>query len=75
MRPAAPRPVTRLQLDDLIRKRPLARRLGVSPWTIDRWRKVGIFPSPIELSPTVLAWRVRDVEEWLKTRPGGADDR
>jgi predicted DNA-binding transcriptional regulator AlpA len=61
----------RLQIDSLIRKRPLAKRLGVSPWTIDRWRRLGTFPPPIELSPTVLAWRLCDVEAWLRTRPGG----
>src|ERR1700693_3280423 len=33
---------------DLIRKRPLAARLGVSPWTVDNWRKSNPdFPPPI----------------------------
>ena len=53
---------------DLIRKRPLAKRLGVSPWTIDRWRKAGDFPEPIWLSDAVLAWRVTDIDEWLRRR-------
>lgn len=53
---------------ELIRKRPLAKRLKVSPWTIDRWRKLGKFPAPIRLSEIVLAWRVADVEAWLRTR-------
>jgi predicted DNA-binding transcriptional regulator AlpA len=57
---AMPQPVPRVLPNhplDLIRKRPLAKRLGVSPWTTDRWRKTGDFPEPIWLSDVVLAWR------------------
>jgi len=42
----------------MIRKRELAKRLGVNPWTIDRWRKLGLIPEPIRLSDQVLVWRV-----------------
>jgi len=53
---------------DLIRKKPLARRFGVSPWTILRWSQKGRFPKPIRLSDQVVAWRLSDVEAWLRTR-------
>jgi ribosomal protein S18 acetylase RimI-like enzyme/predicted DNA-binding transcriptional regulator AlpA len=41
----------------LIRKRELARLLGINPWTLDGWRKRGLIPPPIVLSPQVVAWR------------------
>jgi predicted DNA-binding transcriptional regulator AlpA len=53
---------------DLIRKKPLAAKLGVNPWTLDRWRKAGQFPQPIWLSPSVPAWRVSDIDAWLRTK-------
>ena len=56
----------------LIRKRPLAKRLGVSPWTLMRWVKLGRFPPPLMLSDVVLAWRTADVEKWLRQRERGA---
>jgi len=56
----------------LIRKRPLAKRLSVNPWTIDRWRKAGKFPPPIWLSETVPVWRVADIERWLRDRESGS---
>jgi predicted DNA-binding transcriptional regulator AlpA len=54
----------------LIRKRPLARLLGVNSWTVDRWRKKGTFPRPIWLSPTTPVWKLSDVEKWLDERKG-----
>jgi predicted DNA-binding transcriptional regulator AlpA len=53
----------------LIRKKALARELGCSFWTIDRWVASGQFPRPIyptDNSPAM--WRVRDVETWLAKR-------
>jgi predicted DNA-binding transcriptional regulator AlpA len=52
----------------LIRKRELAALLGVNPWTIDNWRKRGLIPPPIVLSPQVVAWRRSDIERWLVER-------
>ena len=51
---------------DLIKKRDLAKRLAVSPWTIDEWVRKGKFPPPIYVMPGAPArWRVKDVEAWL----------
>lgn len=53
-----------------IRKRPLARLLGVSAWSIDRWRKLGQFPEPIWLGPSTPVWRISDVDAWMTKRKG-----
>jgi predicted DNA-binding transcriptional regulator AlpA len=52
----------------LIRKRELAELLGVNPWTIDGWRKRGLIPPAIILSPQVVVWRRSDIERWLIER-------
>jgi predicted DNA-binding transcriptional regulator AlpA len=52
----------------LIRKRELADLLRVDPWTIDNWRKAGIIPAPLILSPQVVAWRRSDIVAWLEAR-------
>jgi predicted DNA-binding transcriptional regulator AlpA len=55
-----------------IRKRDLAARLGVSPWTIDRWRQQPEqnFPQPLWLSASTPVWRVEDVLRWMNERKG-----
>jgi predicted DNA-binding transcriptional regulator AlpA len=46
----------------------LARLLRVDPWTVDHWRKRGIIPPPLVLSPQVVAWRRTDIMLWLAQR-------
>lgn len=58
---------------NLIRKRELAERLRVNRWTLMRWVRLGRFPAPIRLSDSVIAWRVVDVEAWLRQRERGAE--
>jgi predicted DNA-binding transcriptional regulator AlpA len=53
---------------ELIHKRPLARLLGVNPWTLDFWRRRGQMPPPVVLSPQIVAWRRRDIARWLEER-------
>jgi prophage regulatory protein len=52
----------------LIRKRELARLLSVNSWTIDNWRKRGLIPPPVVLSPQVVAWRRATIARWLDER-------
>ena len=46
-------------------KQLLAEQLPISASTL--WRKVrdGSFPKPIKLGPSITAWRVSDIENWL----------
>lgn len=39
---------------------------GVSRSTLDRWEKAGNFPKRIHLGKNAIAWRVKDIEKWLK---------
>jgi predicted DNA-binding transcriptional regulator AlpA len=53
----------------LIRKVELAKQLGCSIYTIDRWTRKGSFPQPIYTSPGAPArWRVTTIEAWLAKR-------
>jgi predicted DNA-binding transcriptional regulator AlpA len=54
----------------VLRKRELARRLSVNPWTVDRLRKSDpSFPQPIWLTPTTPVWLAAEVDAWLGSRP------
>jgi prophage regulatory protein len=57
-------------LDTLIRLAELRRRLGgVSRAAIYAWMRDGRFPRPVRLSSQVVAWRERDVTEWIDRCP------
>ena len=42
--------------------------IGVSERTIWDWVRAGKFPAPIKLSPTITAWRAKDIAEWLQSK-------
>jgi predicted DNA-binding transcriptional regulator AlpA len=54
----------------VLRRVDVCEALGVSTWTLDRWVRQGLFPSPIFLTPAsnVGMWRLRDVESFLEKR-------
>lgn len=59
----------------LLRRADVLRLLDVDPSTLWRWRKAGVFPSPIKLTSGNLRWRKKDVDAWLESRcvpEGGA---
>jgi len=57
---------------EVLRKRELAQRLSVNPWTLDRWRRSNpTFPQPIWLSATTPVWFVAEIDAWLGSRPRG----
>lgn len=49
----------------LLRREELAKLLGVSLSTINRWVKAGKFPKPIKLGHRVVVWLSCDVEDFL----------
>ena len=61
-------PPTETDRLELIRKRPLARLLGVNPWTINFLEKDRSVSPPICISPQIVCWRRVDVERWLAER-------
>jgi len=52
----------------LIRMRELRKLIGLSHATIYRYIKNGNFPKPIKLSERSVAWRLTDIENWIKEK-------
>lgn len=63
--PATP---SSLNLDQIIRPRELANRIGLSLATIWRLRQRGDLPEPLRLSPGCVGWRASDIQAWLASR-------
>jgi predicted DNA-binding transcriptional regulator AlpA len=60
---------------NLLRKKQVAKHLGVSTACIDLWRRKGRFPRPVWLSEKSCAWRVTDIKIWLAERQQKATGR
>ena len=52
----------------LLRRPEVEARTGLSRSTIYDWIKRGEFPQPVRLGARLVAWRERDVTEWLESR-------
>ncbi len=56
-------------MSDILYRRPDVERItGLSRSTLYAWMKAGDFPQPVKLGARLVAWRERDVAEWLETR-------
>ena len=55
-------------IEQIIRPRPLAKRLNVHVTTLWRWTKDGRFPAPLQLGLNSIGWRESDVAAWLASR-------
>ena len=59
---------------DMITARPLAKRLGVSLWTLNEWVAKGKFPPPLVVVPgSPRRWQVKVIEDWvakMRRHPG-----
>lgn len=54
--------------DILLRRPEVEARTGLSRSTIYDWMKRGTFPRPVKLGARVVAWRERDLNEWMSSR-------
>jgi predicted DNA-binding transcriptional regulator AlpA len=54
-------------LDGLLRREDLAKQLGVSPRTIDRWHALRQGPPRVCIGRTIL-YRIDAVRQWLQKR-------
>ncbi len=52
----------------VVRMSRLVEMIGLSRSTIWKLLSEGQFPNPIRLGSRSIAWRVKDVEEWLQSR-------
>lgn len=55
--------------DVILRVAEVCHRLGVSPYTLRRWRQAGLFPQPRRIGPRRLGWPAPQIEAWLSARP------
>ena len=46
----------------------VADRLGVSTYSIYRWKRHGAFPAAVRLGPGSTRWRLADIETWEASR-------
>jgi prophage regulatory protein len=53
----------------VLRARDVTTRLRISRPTLWRWCREGSFPLPIRLGKNTIAWRERDIIDWLSSRP------
>ena len=58
---------TSLVLEGFLRREELARQLGLSPRTIDRWQALREGPPRVHVGRTIL-YNVESVREWLRSR-------
>lgn len=46
----------------------VARRIGLSSRTIYKWADSGLFPKPVKLSPTRIAFIESEIQAWQEAR-------
>jgi predicted DNA-binding transcriptional regulator AlpA len=51
---------------DLVGRLEVAKMLGVTTRTVQRYTERSDFPEPVETLATGRVWRVRDIEKWKK---------
>ena len=55
-------------VEKLMRRPEVEAHIGLSRSTLYDWMKKGDFPQPLKLGARLVAWRERDITEWLETR-------
>lgn len=61
------------EFDPVLRLAEIARLLSRSASSINRDRRLGLFPSPIRIGRRAVGWRRSRIEAWLKEREDGCD--
>ncbi|EAB6213070.1 AlpA family phage regulatory protein [Salmonella enterica subsp. enterica] len=57
------------EIDRVIREPECFWMTGIPPSTRAFMEKRGEFPKHLILGPKIIAWRLSEVQEWIKTRP------
>ena len=56
-------------MTNILRKRELSKKLGISETTIWRWVRAGLFPKPLVLGPNTIGWdEESQIKPWLETK-------
>lgn len=53
----------------ILRRKDLARSLGVSVRTTYRWQALALLPPPVRLGPRVTGWIEDDIRDFLQSLP------
>lgn len=53
----------------ILRRKEVSKKIGLSPVSIWRLEKAGDFPARVQLGPRAVGWNADDIERWLETRP------
>lgn len=56
------------EIDRIVRMKELKKILSLSNATIYRYIKLNQFPKQIQISSSIVGWRLSAVEEWIKQR-------
>lgn len=59
----------------LLRKSEVLRLCALSRSTLYAQIKAGEFPRPVRLGPRAVAWREKEIRDWIQSRPPSVDDR
>ena len=49
-------------------KKDVARKLGISSSTVNRWANCGIIPMPFSLGPNKVTWDEHEIDEVINLR-------
>ena len=56
-------------MTNLLTRREVESRFGISKTTVYRLIQAGQFPEPIRIGERAVRWREVEIAEWLKGRP------
>ncbi len=57
------------QQDNLLRRRSVTARTGLSSSSLSRAVRARSFPLPVVLTERTVAWRESEVDAWIASRP------
>ena len=62
-------------MSNLLTRREVESRFGISKTTIYRLMRSGEFPEPVRVGVRAVRWPEAEIAEWLKGRPRSQGDR
>jgi predicted DNA-binding transcriptional regulator AlpA len=70
---------TEVRPERFLRRKEVARRVGVTPLTIWSWVRRGEFPQSYRLNPNSgpaapVAWKESEIVQWINSRPIGSSN-